>query len=95
MVSDLKLSAISGVAMQAAIGMPFAIPFASVGESFEVDLDLTTLPDRPRIFATATPDGAHGDMTLDLVVLDCDANIAYEAQFGPCPEWTAGGIPGV
>jgi len=103
--------AVAWLAAAPAGAVPVSVPHTASGvtldvgsESFEVEIDLTSLPGRPRVLAVATPDGGHPDMTLDLEIVECDPHQFYFEfpvgdppwQFGePCPfDWSSDGAPG-
>lgn len=90
----LAVGGAPGVAGSQSVGLPHsqsAIPLSTGNDTFEIDLDVQSMPTRPRVRVFATPDPAHADMTLAVEVRDCPF-----FQF-PCTDpasWSSDGSPG-
>lgn len=93
----LSLAADSDEARAQAQSVPYSaanVPLDTGSASFEVDIDLTSLPARPRVRATATPDAGHADMVLDLEIVDCNPH-PFSGYPDPCPfDWSSSQVPG-
>ncbi|MFO0688862.1 MAG: hypothetical protein U0900_09150 [Myxococcota bacterium] len=86
-------------ALDAGVARAVATPFTQKGVALanlatEVtwNVDFSTLPLRPRLIVDAFPDAAHGDMSLELTISNC--NFTYPNEFFTCNDtFTPGHLP--
>jgi hypothetical protein len=80
-----------------AVGTPFTqtgVGLANLATEITYNVDVSTLPLRPKLIVEATPDVAHADMELRLEVSNC--NFAYINEFFTCNDtFTPGHLPRV
>lgn len=68
----------------AQVSLPFAqsgAPLASLSSSLHYQIDLETLPARPKIIVAATPDSLHADMTIQLEIANCPVFHVFSGCF--------------